>query len=221
MPHLCLVNDEPQADIQSGAIILGLYEVVYKMILPEGQGGVDIPTTDRASYAPINQDSIDEEHMHETGPIPSGSTTPVGPLYPSPRQPTKSRIDNIPLSPKLTTSQAPLDRMVSRTPLLDSRPTSPHPHSVIETSLPPALHANFLTSCIGFATLVLMWPPLIILHWTEWEGFHWPGGIGVSSGTVWAGLGVVAWAGAFYVSYRVHPGGLLDLYRADLSRTPA
>lgn len=183
------------------------------MVLPEGQGGVDtLPSSDRTTYAPLNQNATDDEYTFAPTPPISGSSTPIPPpptppfsgahpIYPSPRHPSQS----IPLSPKLSTSTnqpstktpTPLDRSLSRTPLLDPPIHSPiHPPVI----LPPALHANFLTSCIGLATFVLMWPPLIALHWTGWEVFRWPAGEGVSSGTVWAGLAVVAWAGAFYVS---------------------
>ena len=122
----------------------------------------------------------------------------------------------------------PIDRQSSRTPLLVSKPLSPPssesdspgPTSPISPSrptrirslshstepeceapvLPTALHANFLTSCIGFATFVLLWIPIPLLHWIGWEAFRWPGQQGGNVWEIWAGLEVVAWGGAVYVS---------------------
>lgn len=65
--------------------------------------------------------------------------------------------------------------------------------------LPTALHSNFITSCIGFATLVMLWFPIVILHWTNVETFRWPGSQGEDSSPIWWGLVVVAACGAIYV----------------------
>jgi len=70
--------------------------------------------------------------------------------------------------------------------------------------LPTALHANFLTSCIGFATLVLLWIPIPLLHWIGWESFRWPGQRGGNPWEIWGGLELVAWGGAVYVSRLVY-----------------
>lgn len=198
-----------------GAILLGLYEVVYKMILPEDHISADTSTS---PYTPISQsDGIIDETYESSPSLPEddGYAPRVNPIprHPTPHNPS----DIIPLSPTSTSKalspRAPQDRMVSRTPLVSSRPPSPpnaddspshyHPSPLLSTALPrlpPALHANFLTSCIGFATVLMLWPPIILLHWVGWEVFRWPAGEGVTSGMVWAGLGVVSWSGAFYVS---------------------
>lgn len=72
--------------------------------------------------------------------------------------------------------------------------------------LPTALHSNFITSCIGFATLVLLWFPIVVLHCTDVESFRWPGSLdGNGNGsTIWWALVVVAACGAIYVSPLVH-----------------
>lgn len=66
--------------------------------------------------------------------------------------------------------------------------------------MPAALHANFLTSCIGVATALFLWIPIVVLDWTGIEPFRWPGSRGESTLGIWAGLEVVAWGGALYVS---------------------
>jgi hypothetical protein len=66
--------------------------------------------------------------------------------------------------------------------------------------VPAALHANFLTSCIGVATALFLWIPIVLLDWTGIEPFRWPGSRGESTLGIWAGLEVVAWGGALYVS---------------------
>lgn len=188
------------------------------MILPEGSGGVDVPPpTNRTDYIPLPRSLVNEITQYpippESGPP---SPSPHIQVYPNPRQPSH-HVDLIPLSPESSQSslRSPLDRSVSRTPLLDrSGSATPTDTPLLASQLPPALHANFLTSCIGFATIVLLWPPILLLHWTGWETFRWPAGDGVTSGTVWAGLGVVAWSGAFYVSL-----GTADNESKDIERT--
>lgn len=66
--------------------------------------------------------------------------------------------------------------------------------------LPTALHSNFITSCIGFATLVMLWVPMIPLHWTGVETFRLPGSQGGQVGAIWWDLVAVAACGAIYVS---------------------
>jgi len=39
---------------------------------------------------------------------------------------------------------------------------------------PFGLHPNFLTSIIGLTTLMVLWVPIPILHWTGVETFVWP-----------------------------------------------
>lgn len=70
--------------------------------------------------------------------------------------------------------------------------------------LPTALHSNFITSCIGFATLVLLWFPIVVLHYTDVESFRWPGSQGQNGATIWWALVVVAACGAIYVSSPHH-----------------
>lgn len=65
--------------------------------------------------------------------------------------------------------------------------------------LPTALHSNFITSCIGFATLIMLWVPIVVLHYTDIESFRWPGSQGGDGATIWWGLAVVALCGAIYV----------------------
>lgn len=44
----------------------------------------------------------------------------------------------------------------------------------VEIEPPFGLYSNFVTSCIGFATLVLLWIPIPFLHWTGSEPFFLP-----------------------------------------------
>lgn len=134
-------------------------------------------------------------------------------------------IDNERMKPSKRPSSA--DRKFSRTPLLPSHQTdrsnitppssssSSHSRSTdyknvsnqsqssADINLPPALHANFITSCIGVTTILLLWPPLIILHYIGWEIFKWPSAENVSSLYMWGELAVVAFGGAIYVSLLV------------------
>ena len=161
--------------VHEGAVLLGLYEVVYKLALPEGQGGVTSdkqPATE--SYAPL-------------------------PLHIDP---------DVPLSP-----QAPRHaHRDSRGPLMPGQaPPSPLPSDEFDelapayskdfiSSLPPALHSNFLTSCIGITTLLLLWIPIPLLSILGIERFRLPGSQGGPIVEMWAELEVVAWGGAVYVS---------------------
>ena len=209
--------------------MLGLYEVVYKLALPEGHGGVSNISTDNHSNVgytslPFHAAAEDYEATGMTPP-PSRPTTP--PLHPPQkrhhRHPRPRGVDSIPLSPRGVDS-IPLspgmvmDRQTSATPLLrvktppapTDEETPPPPFSADDIQsqllrrpslkrtarapLPTALHANFLTSCIGFATLVLLWIPIPILHYTGIETFHWP------AFEIWLDLGIVSWGGAIYVN---------------------
>lgn len=66
--------------------------------------------------------------------------------------------------------------------------------------LPAALHANFLTSSIGFVTAILLWIFIPLLHWIGWEPIRWPGEVVGRGGEVWMAVGVISWTGAVYVS---------------------
>lgn len=44
----------------------------------------------------------------------------------------------------------------------------------IQPTPPFGLHSNFLTSCIGICTLLLLWVPIPVLHWTGAEPFALP-----------------------------------------------
>lgn len=167
------------------------------MTLPEGHGGVSTDTAPKVSYTalPLHVETPDPEF---TPPQSRSSTPPIdnrrrGP-YTKPRGP-----ERIPLSTP--------DRIHSSTPLLRPKtPPSPPPSDTsmrIEVNLPEktdhpplptALHANFITSCIGLATIAFLWIPVIILDLLGWESFRRP------SVGVWGGLGVVSCTGAFYVS---------------------
>ncbi|RSH93474.1 hypothetical protein EHS25_007830 [Saitozyma podzolica] len=143
--------------MMGGAVVLGLYEVVYKMALPEGHGGipaVPVHATDRRT---------------SSTPLLNGST-------------------NRPASPSPFTDEDPSQL---------AHPF-PHPHKEPHPHVPAALHANFLTSCIGVATALFLWIPIVVLDWTGIEPFRWPGSRGESMLGIWAGLEVVAWGGALY-----------------------
>ncbi|WVW86787.1 hypothetical protein I302_108841 [Kwoniella bestiolae CBS 10118] len=161
-----------------GAIILGLYEVIYKLALPEGHGGVSpFPS----NYTPLPTHHSDG--MDET-PLSSGITILHRPIFP--HQGTDSTPTPIELTP-------PLSRTTSNAGLL---PSQSHHHVQHQVKLPPALHANFITSCIGIATLLLLWPPILLLDWTGYEKFHWPDGENVMR--IWGCLGLVFAGGTIY-----------------------
>jgi drug/metabolite transporter (DMT)-like permease len=87
----------------------------------------------------------------------------------------------------------PLEGTRRSSSLLLVRQEINHPRS---SSLPLALHANFLTSLIGAATLLLFWIPIPLLHWTGLEEFELPyGHFGL--------LAVICMMGATYVSIRM------------------
>lgn len=245
-----------------GAVLLGLYEVVYKLALPEGHGGVAAVPADLAvGYTPLpthrkpstrahqraQAHPLDEDEQIKATPTDSRSSSSIPPNsslvngYSNLGRGDLSR--SIPLRPPSHSHHHHHQkRKASSTPLLSVHqnnlnpiPTPPldpgaqtivneveHENenhedededdnadededdldytprkrdSSITPPLPPALHANFLTSCIGLATVFLLWPPIFILHWTKVEVFRWP-----ESVSVWAGLEVVAWSGAVYVS---------------------
>lgn len=204
----------------SGALVLGLYEVVYKMALPEGHGGVVKQEDELFPYSslPTTADDI-LTPVHTDINVPSSSSqATTHRVHPSSL--AAASFAEIPLAPRI-------DRQTSRTPLLKIK-TSPSPslsdldvpptaspltspllpkqhantHHLLPV-LPPALHANFLTSCIGLATLVIFWVPIPFLHWVGWETFRWPGSQGGNLMEIWGGLEAVAWGGAIYVRPRI------------------
>ncbi|WVR08178.1 hypothetical protein IAU60_005224 [Kwoniella sp. DSM 27419] len=166
-----------------GAIVLGLYEVIYKLALPEGHGGVP-------SVSPSK----------DYAPLPTHHSPPSSPPSPSIGRDRQTRSSHPQRNPSHRSHYAhpPTDSTptpIELTPPL-SRTTS---HAVLLPTkgqivpLPPALHANFLTSCIGVATFLLLWPPIILLDWLGYESFQWPGTV-----DIWLNLGVVTWGGSLY-----------------------
>ncbi|KAK1229694.1 hypothetical protein PQX77_007256 [Marasmius sp. AFHP31] len=62
-----------------------------------------------------------------------------------------------------------------------------------EEAPPFGLHSNFLTSSIGLCTLLLLWIPLPILHWSGAEPFRLP-----SSMTTVSTIGAIALTGSLF-----------------------
>ncbi|ODN78512.1 hypothetical protein L202_04139 [Cryptococcus amylolentus CBS 6039] len=174
-----------------GAIALGLYEVIYKLTLPEGHGGVTVAPDEEEDYDPLPT-SHTPPHSPESSAISHRSH-----FHPH----RSASTPDIPLdtaSPVLEDEHErpyALRRYTSASQLI--KPGAPH-YPGHPVPLPPALHANFITSCIGVATFLFLWPPIIWLHWMGFETFQWPGQVGESAVMVWGGLAVVAWGGALY-----------------------
>ena len=66
---------------------------------------------------------------------------------------------------------------VSNTDPLDEDTTSGDSRQITDTiTYPPpfALHPNLLTSLAGVLTLLFLWIPLLVLHYTGAEPFRWP-----------------------------------------------
>ncbi|KAF8320271.1 hypothetical protein DL93DRAFT_2073773, partial [Clavulina sp. PMI_390] len=55
------------------------------------------------------------------------------------------------------------------------------------------LHPNFITSCIGVATFLVLWPMLFVLHYTGVETFRWPDNM-----ETWWSIGAVSLCGVAY-----------------------
>lgn len=142
-----------------GAVCLGFYEVIYKMSLPEGHGGV-------ASSAEVE----------------------VQDLSASGYEAVQTEDDNAALHPSRPALPLEGTRRSSSLLLVKKDPSRPG-----SSSLPLALHANFLTSLIGAATLLLFWIPIPFLHWTGLEEFELPYGHFML-------LAVICTMGATYVS---------------------
>jgi hypothetical protein len=170
------------------------------MALPEGHGGVD-STLEAEAYEvlPQHNEDVDEIPLSSNSVLteyPDPARSPRTQLYPALRNPETLRAGASP-------------RKTSRSPLLDGVP-SPRPS--VDASLPmaylrdeppvlpTALHSNFITSCIGFATLIMLCIPIPFLHWTGVETFRWPGSQGGDASTIWYALVIVAACGAIYVS---------------------
>ncbi|CAK9780523.1 hypothetical protein CC85DRAFT_283414 [Cutaneotrichosporon oleaginosum] len=185
-----------------GAILLGLYEVVYKMVLPESQGGATHAhkPADGMHYAavPVEEDSAAESEAEDYA-LGAAQPQPHTPLLlkPSSRPPSPSpALDGFARAlPSLSRTHSPAhsrSHSDSHTPIPSHPPTPMRapPHAV--PRLPTALHSNFLTSLIGVATFVLLWPPLPFLHAAGWETLEAP--------PKWSLIAVVAIGGAVYNS---------------------
>ncbi|OCF61909.1 hypothetical protein L486_01572 [Kwoniella mangroviensis CBS 10435] len=171
-----------------GAIILGLYEVIYKLALPEGHGGITSSSPNGYTPLPTHHQSStlteDDEELSST----SGITIYHRPIF------SQETTDTTPTPIELT---PPLSRTTSNAVLLHPQTHSSSNHHVQhQVKLPPALHANLITSCIGIATLLLLWPPILILDWTGYEKSSWPSGENVWR--IWECLGLVFAGGTIY-----------------------
>ncbi|GHJ85345.1 hypothetical protein NliqN6_1747 [Naganishia liquefaciens] len=126
-----------------GAICLGFYEVIYKMSLPEGHGGVSSPAD--VEVQDLHGSGYEAVEVEDEDDTAANRSRPARPLGATRRSSS----------------------------LLLVRKDPNHPGS---SSLPLALHANFLTSLIGAATLLLFWIPIPFLHLTGLEEFELPHG---------------------------------------------
>lgn len=169
------------------------------MALPEGHGGVD-PTFEAEAYEVLPQ------HNDEVDDIPLSAST-ITNEYTDPTRSSRTQLYPASRNPEAPRPGVP-SRKTSRSPLLDGVP-SPRPsvdvslpmaYSTQPPVLPTALHSNFITSCIGLATLIMLCIPIPFLHWTEVETFRWPGSQGGDASTIWYALVIVAACGAIYVS---------------------
>jgi hypothetical protein len=66
---------------------------------------------------------------------------------------------------------------------------------VDEVAVYPAfgLHPNFITTCLGVTTLLFLWPPIIIFHYTGIETFRLPGNV-----QTWVSVFAVCLCGVAY-----------------------
>ena len=220
--ELGLISSKSIGLMRLGALLLGLYEVVYKMALPEGNGGIaSKPTKTTARYAPLDADEQEEPDF--TPPESRSVTPPLDKRTESTKDPrriySKARgpsTNSIPLSPSFRLH----DRLASSSPLLPTsiqqvsarQPSSPPPSDSVDIplehpNLPKGFHSNFITSCIGAATLAALWLPCILLDILGWEPFRWPG-----TWRLWADLGIISTSGAVYVS--LNP--IVSLFLVDM-----
>jgi hypothetical protein len=134
----------------TGAIILGFYEVIYKLALPEGHGGVNVEEDEEETTAEVGYQAVSTGEEQEAIGHPGHRRS-----YSNSSRPANSSI-------------IPLD---SGTQLFRSDPLA-----TTKTKLPLALHANLLTSLIGITTMALFWIPIPLIHWLGWEPFELPWG---------------------------------------------
>ncbi|BEJ14123.1 hypothetical protein CspHIS471_0312970 [Cutaneotrichosporon sp. HIS471] len=186
-----------------GAILLGLYEVVYKMVLPESQGGATHahnPADGITHYSAVAVDDDVGVESEAENDYALGTAAP----QPQAHTPLLPKVSSRPASPVLGGLAGVVSPMHSRTHTpahsrshsashsrAASHPPTPMrapPHIV--PRLPTAFHSNFLTSLIGVATFVLFWPPLPFLHFTGWETLEAP--------PSWGLMAVVAVGGSIY-----------------------
>ncbi|EIW71686.1 hypothetical protein TREMEDRAFT_15649, partial [Tremella mesenterica DSM 1558] len=181
-----------------GAVLLGLYEVIYKMLLPETHDHNSPSSTIAYSslpshHAPIN---ISPPLMNSQQFIPlspSHNNRQISNFSDTEDLPTKisSRSSPSDLSPEY---EVPTDETISEDGDFERAAKI---LNVATPQLPPALHANFLTSCLGLATLLLLWIPIVILDYTGVEKFRSPGST-ERGWEVWLVLSIVCWGGAIY-----------------------
>lgn len=74
--------------------------------------------------------------------------------------------------PEIVTEQ-PYEQIPNEDPSVVSPVTNDHLDAK-NITLPFGLHANFLTSCIGLLTFVIMWLPIPLLHYLKVEPFRLP-----------------------------------------------
>jgi drug/metabolite transporter (DMT)-like permease len=84
--------------------------------------------------------------------------------------------------------------------ILSSQPSRTHPPAASdESTLPFGLYPNLLTSAIGVATFIALWPLLMVLHWSGAEKFTLP-----ADARIWAGIAGIALGGVtFNAGYMV------------------
>ncbi|KAL7424916.1 hypothetical protein Q5752_000603 [Cryptotrichosporon argae] len=201
-----------------GAAMLGLYEVVYKILLPSSPapaarlaevfalgadrvGGASAPLLKPGDGDSDNDGDGDGDHDGRWADETRGDRRAYGGAR-EPASPTAPHVHvrspALPLGASgvpAPTSTPPLPAALSGSAAgAASASTPPHPAPALPLPppLPPALHANFLTSCIGLATALLLWAPVPLLHWTGLERFTVP------RGAQWASMAAVCVGGSTY-----------------------
>jgi len=177
-----------------GAIVLGFYEVVYKLALPEGQGGVVVSSEEKDdAMVGVVHDVEPGYQAVSHGPDTLGTGISADQDQGPGRAPDHRRSES---DQSMSSDLEDDDRAYPLASPLDSgtrlNPIAPL-SSRRQTKLPLALHANMLTSLIGVLTLCFFWIPIPLLHWLGWERFELP----------WGNMGylfVVCLTGAVYVS---------------------
>lgn len=76
-----------------------------------------------------------------------------------------------------------------------SRTAQSNDEDVDEMAVYPAfgLHPNFITTCLGITTLLFLWPPIILFHYTGIETFRMPDNV-----TTWVSVFAVSLCGVVY-----------------------